>query len=74
MQIKVVPGNSAGTVTSYYICTFIFASFYLIIDQIMHTSILSSSYRICSFRPYGDSHDEIDFEFLGNLSLWNSNI
>ncbi|CDP06187.1 unnamed protein product [Coffea canephora] len=48
MQIKLVPGNSAGTVTTL-----------LIIHPHYHFPILSSQ---------GSTHDEIDFEFLGNSS------
>ncbi|CAK9179648.1 unnamed protein product [Ilex paraguariensis] len=47
MQLKLVPGNSAGTVTAYYVCS-------------LHNTLCLSS--------QGPMHDEIDFEFLGNLS------
>ncbi|RRT56048.1 hypothetical protein B296_00014281 [Ensete ventricosum] len=47
MQLKLVPGNSAGTVTAYYV------------RVLLLPPPLSSQ---------GPTHDEIDFEFLGNLT------
>ncbi|XAR72429.1 Xyloglucan:xyloglucosyl transferase [Bertholletia excelsa] len=49
MQLKLVQGNSAGTVTAYYARTF-------------------NSSKPYDLSSQGDTHDEIDFEFLGNLS------
>ena len=41
MQLKLVAGNSAGTVTAYYVCSLIFAIHYLI--SLLQYSILQST-------------------------------
>uniref|UniRef100_A0A0D3GKB8 Xyloglucan endotransglucosylase/hydrolase n=2 Tax=Oryza TaxID=4527 RepID=A0A0D3GKB8_9ORYZ len=54
MQLKLVPGNSAGTVTAYYV------------------SVTFRRRRCCRrcdhLSSQGPTHDEIDFEFLGNVT------
>ncbi|KAF8033599.1 hypothetical protein BT93_C0019 [Corymbia citriodora subsp. variegata] len=59
MQIKLVPGNSAGTVTCYYVALCIY---------IRAQSFNSSLQEMMMLKSEGTSWDEIDFEFLGNLS------
>jgi xyloglucan:xyloglucosyl transferase TCH4 len=69
MQLKLVPGNSAGTVTAYYV------SFLNINDYFEYRNLTfaRSVINLCWFINFqlqskGSAWDEIDFEFLGNLS------
>lgn len=72
MQIKLVPGNSAGTVTTYYVINYTlvtqikFNFLYLII--IISCDIINVVLISHQLSSEGDHHDEIDFEFLGNSS------
>ena len=64
MQLKLVRGNSAGTVTAYYV------SLSFSLSSIFH-SLLFCNRGLGVFlqlSSQGPTHDEIDFEFLGNLS------
>lgn len=73
MQLKLVPGNSAGTVTAYYVsvlaCTCVFINFAIYIKCLacMKWNEIITIYLL-QLSSLGDAHDEIDFEFLGNLS------
>ncbi|MBA0661665.1 hypothetical protein Goklo_005939 [Gossypium klotzschianum] len=72
MLIKLVPGNSAGTVTAYYVSATVckanisnkhhlrlsLAMLHIQWPFVLSTQVTST----------GDKHDEIDFEFLGNVS------
>ncbi|GJM97571.1 hypothetical protein PR202_ga14506 [Eleusine coracana subsp. coracana] len=49
LDIKLVPGESAGTITAFYV-----SRFFLLICGLICTG--------------GARHDEVDFEFLGNVS------
>ena len=69
MQLKLVPGNSAGTVTAYYVSS----QFHSILNpyekfDYMGLMIRVSLYIWLQLSSQGPTHDEIDFEFLGNLS------
>ncbi|MQL70994.1 hypothetical protein Taro_003298 [Colocasia esculenta] len=70
MQIKLVPGNSAGTVTAYYVRKKPGHDqeplLYSLLLMLRPSSLL---FCVCmQMSSSGDRHDEIDFEFLGNLS------
>ncbi|KAF8390912.1 hypothetical protein HHK36_023211 [Tetracentron sinense] len=69
MQIKVVPGNSAGTVTAYYVgpptrC-YPNISEYFVLFKFSYVLYMFDDLQLSS---QGPMHDEIDFEFLGNAS------
>lgn len=63
MQIKLVQGNSAGTVTAYYVISNSPAIYQFSIR-------LFVVWFLCMLKlsSEGEFHDEIDFEFLGNTS------
>ena len=79
MQLKLVPGNSAGTVTAYYVSSLaislfvsIFYNTILFINSMLkgmliyiYIILLCANLQLSS---KGSTWDEIDFEFLGNLS------
>ncbi|MBA0679731.1 hypothetical protein Goari_011484 [Gossypium aridum] len=63
VQLKLVPGYSAGTVTSYYVSTT--DAFYAFPAKILTHDMSLFWLQLAS---QGSTWDEIDFEFLGNLS------
>ncbi|KAI3465900.1 hypothetical protein Pfo_022563 [Paulownia fortunei] len=67
LQLKLVPGNSAGTVTTFFV-SFSFTKLTchpILIIMIIYSTIYFSLLQLSS---QGAGHDEIDFEFLGNSS------
>lgn len=66
MQIKLVPGNSAGTVTTYYVSFVILST----LSNICNHYFIAKIYKLICLQlsSEGPNHDEIDFEFLGNTS------
>ncbi|KAF3789871.1 putative xyloglucan endotransglucosylase/hydrolase protein 23 [Nymphaea thermarum] len=70
MKMKLVPGNSAGTVASFYVSqdtsfVIFICSFYVFIDNSNWHGMNVLSMQLAGS---GWSKDEIDLEFLGNLS------
>lgn len=75
MQIKMVPGDSAGTVTAFYvrvIFLFLFLIHWVISSNTWCAYICLLLIYICDNKlqlsSQNSEHDEIDFEFLGNRS------
>lgn len=75
MQIKLVPGNSAGTVTAYYVSNYPFQVFGFSFFEMKFIPCLwknkyANVYKVLIYQlsSQGPTHDEIDFEFLGNTT------
>ena len=79
MQLKLVPGNSAGTVTTYYVRFYRYLIYFFISKNILlrvhkifttflFTDCMLLLMTVMQLSSLGSTHDEIDFEFLGNLS------
>jgi xyloglucan:xyloglucosyl transferase len=65
MGIKLVPGNSAGTVTAYYVSSSTLTPLLTsVLQSCLSTEIVVIFMQLSSG---GGHHDEMDFEFLGNL-------
>ena len=70
MQIKLVRGDSVGTVTAFYVRLFILNFIiptYIAISKTV-TAKLCYGIILLQLSSHGPNHDELDFEFLGNKS------
>ncbi|KAM7511728.1 hypothetical protein LguiB_010603 [Lonicera macranthoides] len=83
MQLKLIPGNSAGTVTTFYVSSIIDGVVLMLSERnkiridINRAKTLLKSFVLIrdvhknlieGLSSQGTTHDELDFEFLGNLS------
>lgn len=84
MQLKLVAGNSAGTVTAYYVRLLVTKTMISLAYPsalIFNGIVIYCNYEICvcvlvfdigvrcmQLSSEGPNHDEIDFEFLGNVT------
>lgn len=64
MQLKLVPGNSAGTVTAFYVSI----NADLVFNFPWIKLLTCVGIALLQLSSQGAMHDEIDLEFLGNLS------
>jgi xyloglucan:xyloglucosyl transferase len=66
MQIKLIPGNSAGTVTTYYVSLDPYPPIEFLLWLINLRFLIF--FLLVQLSSQGPTHDEIDFEFLGNAT------